>query len=118
MSIFSNINKNFDSPFTTNIPNDLEYLKLSNLMPDQCYTLVSCYINSKSKFGAHGVATVIDSDEIMFNVSLPKHLNDVIETILSNDEYIDEINKHNCKFHVKECFSNKYNRKFNTIEFE
>lgn len=118
MSKFSALNKSFESPFTAVIPDDIEYRKLSELDPTNSYTMVACFINPKSKFGEHGVATVVDGDGIMYNVSLAKHLNDVIATILADDTLIAEINNGLCTFHVRECTSKKYNRAFYTIDFD
>lgn len=118
MSRFSELNKSFESPFIAVIPDDIEYKKLSELDPNASYTMLACFINSKSKFGEHGVATVVDSDGYMFNASLPKHLNDVITTIIADDGLINEINNGLCTFHVRECTSKKYNRIFYTIDFD
>ena len=118
MSRFSELNKSFESPFTAVIPDDVEYKKLSELDPNATYTMLACFINSKSKFGEHGVASVVDTDGYMFNASLPKHLNDVITTILADDSMIDDINNGLCSFHVRECTSKKYNRVFYTIDFD
>lgn len=118
MSRFSQLNKSFESPFTAVVPDDIEYQKLSDLDPMKPYTMVACFINTKSKFGEHGVATVVDSDGIMFNASLPKHLNDVVTTILADDSLINDINNGLCTFHVRECTSKKYNRVFYTIDFD
>lgn len=117
MSVFANLNKSFESPFTVNPPEDAEYKKLSDLIPNAIYTMVSCYINPKSKFGEHGIAGVIDTDGVIFNLSLPKHLNDVVTGILGDETYIDGVNAGECKFKIKSCHSNKYNRDFITIEF-
>ena len=119
MSRFSELNKSFESPFTATIPEDIDYKKLSELNPNTTYTMIACFINSKSKYGEHGVATVADAGEgYVFNASLPKHLNDVIVTILADDSMIEDINKGLCTFHVRECTSKKYNRVFYTIDFD
>ena len=118
MSRFSELNKSFESPFTAVIPDDIEYKKLSDLDVNESYKMLACFINTKSKYGEHGVATVLDSDGYVFNASLPKHLNEVIEIILKDDGLIDEINNGTCTFHVRECTSKKYNRTFYTIDFD
>jgi hypothetical protein len=116
MSIFSDLNKTFESPFNVST-DDYEYHKLSELEQDKEYKVVNCFINPKSKFGVHGVFGVMGSEGELFNVSLPKHLNDIIMTILDNKDMITEINNGNCKFTIRECNSKKYNRVFYTIDF-
>lgn len=116
MSIFSELNKTFESPFTINT-DEYGYKKLSEMEQGKEYTVVNCFINPKSKFGIHGVFGVMDGDNELFNVSLPKHLNDIITTILDNKDMIAEINNGNCKFRIKECNSKKYNCVFHTIDF-
>lgn len=117
MSMFKNLNKNFESPFTTNIPADADYIKLGELDPQATYIMVSIFINPKSKFGAHPIAGIVTDDGEMFNLSLPKHLTAMAEEILDNEELIEGINNGECKFAVKECYSTKYDREFRTIEF-
>lgn len=116
MGIFSKLNKSFESPFKVST-DDCDYHKLSELESGVVYTVVNCFINPKSKYGEHGVFGTMDSDGELFNVSLPKHLNEVVETILENDEMINEINNKNCKFTIRECHSKKYNRAFYTVDF-
>lgn len=116
MSIFTNLNKNFESPFTT-VPADADYIKLGELDADDIHTMVSIFINTKSKFGEHPVAGIITADGEMYNLSLPKHLTSLAEEILGNEDMINAINDGECQFRVKECYSNKYNRDFRTIEF-
>ena len=65
MGLFSELNKSFESPFKVQIPGDVEFCKLADLDINAKYRLVTCYINSKSKFGAHPVAGVIDNDGIL-----------------------------------------------------
>lgn len=118
MGIFSNLNKSFESPFTTTIPEDSEYKKLSDLEQGVVYTMVGAFINPKSKYGEHPVASVIDENTgEMFFLSLPKHLTDTINEIIGNDDYIIAVNSGECKFTIRECVSKKYNRAFYTIDF-
>lgn len=117
MSLFSALNKSFESPFKVQIPDDVEFCKLADLDINGSYRLVSCYINSKSKFGAHPVAGVVDTDGILLVVSLPRHLTDVFSKILDEPMYIESINKGECYFKIKQCHSRKYNKDFLTIEF-
>lgn len=118
MSMFANLNKNFESPFVTEIPQDAPYKKLSELEDGKDYTIVSAFINPKSKYGEHPVVGVLDTyTNELFNLSLPKHLTETIKAILDSEEYIIAVNSGECKFYVKEGFSKKYNRAFSTIEF-
>ena len=117
MGLFSELNKSFESPFKVQIPSDVEFCKLDDLDDKISYRLVSCYINSKSKFGAHPVAGVVDTDGIFLVVSLPRHLTDVFTAILNEPKYIEGINAGECYFKIKQCHSNKYNKDFLTIEF-
>lgn len=117
MGIFSDLNKNFDSPFKIPFPDDVEYKKLEDLNIEESYQLVSCYVNPKSKFGAHPVAGVIDNDGIIFMLSLPKHLTNTFEIILSEPRYIDAINEGACRFKIKKCHSKKYDKDFYSIDF-
>ena len=117
MGLFSDLNKSFESPFKVQIPSDVEFCKLADLDINASYRLVSCYINSKSKFGAHPVAGVIDNDGILLVVSLPRHLTGIFENILEEPKYIEAINAGECNFKIKQCHSNKYNKDFLTIEF-
>ena len=82
MGLFSELNKSFESPFKVQIPDDVKFYKLADLDDKISYRLVTCYINNKSKFGAHPVAGVVDSDGIFLVVSLPRHLTDVFYDIM------------------------------------
>ena len=117
MGLFSDLNKSFESPFKVEIPSDVEFCKLADLDINDSYQLVSCYINSKSKFGAHPVAGVVDVDGVLLVVSLPRHLTDVFCNILDEPKYIEAINAGECRFKIKQCHSKKYNKDFLTIEF-
>ena len=117
MGMFSDLNKSFESPFKVQIPDDVKFYKLADLDDKISYRLVTCYINSKSKFGAHPVAGVVDSDGIFLVVSLPKHLTDVFYDIMDEPKYIEAINAGECHFKIKQCHSRKYNKDFLTIEF-
>lgn len=117
MGMFSNLNKSFESPFTTQIPDDSDYKKLSELDENATYTMVGVFINPKSKYGEHPVASVISEDGEMFFLSLPKHLCDVCNAILESEEMIIGVNSGDCKFTIRECVSKKYNRSFYTIDF-
>lgn len=117
MGLFSELNKSFESPFNVQIPDDVKFCKLADLDDKISYRLVTCYINSKSKFGAHPVAGVVDSDGIFLVVSLPKHLTDVFSAILNEAKFIEAINAGKCHFKIKQCHSKKYNKDFLTIEF-
>ena len=117
MGLFLELNKSFESPFKVQIPTDVEFCKLADLDINATYRLVTCYINSKSKFGAHPVAGVIDNDGILLVVSLPRHLTDVFSEILDEPKYIEAINAGECNFKIKQCHSRKYNKDFLTIEF-
>lgn len=117
MSIFANLNKSFESPFTLAFPDDVDFKKLADLDINQTYKLMNCYINTKSKYGEHPIAGVMDSDGICFNLSLPRHLNEIIRTILGSQDYINAINAGEAFFSVKKCNSKKYNKDFLTIEF-
>lgn len=116
MGIFSNLNKTFESPFKVDTT-EYDYKKLAELSLDEIYTVVNTFINPKSKYGIHGVFGVMNKDGELFNVSLPKHLNDIVSTILENGDMITEINNGNCKFTVRECESKKYNTVFYTVDF-
>lgn len=117
MGLFSDLNKSFESPFKVQIPNDVQYYKLSDLDVNDSYQLVTCYINNKSKYGAHPVAGVVDVDGVLLMVSLPRHLTDVFHDIMNEPKYIEAINAGECRFKIKECHSKKYNKDFLTIEF-
>ena len=117
MSLFAELNKSFESPFKVQIPDDVAFCKLADLADKITYMLVTCYINSKSKFGAHPVAGVVDTDGIFLVVSLPRHLTDTFDKILEEPKYIEAINAGECYFKIKQCHSRKYNKDFLTIEF-
>lgn len=116
MSIFEKLNKNFESPFKVVPPEDIEYCKLSDLQLNTKYTMLACFMNNKAKYGEHGVATCLNENTV-FNLSLPKHLNDVVRCILENEKYIQLINEEECIFYVEEKTSKKYNRTYRTIKF-
>ena len=117
MGLFSELNKSFESPFKFQIPSDMEFCKLEDLDDKVSYKLVSCYINSKSKFGPHPVAGAVDSDGIFLVISLPKHLTSIFSDILDEPKYIDGINAGECFFKIKKRHSRKYDKDFLTIEF-
>ena len=90
---------NFDS-------SNLEYITLDNYIKDGYpseFTVKAVFINNKSKFGPRAV---IVSDR--FNINVPKHLNNDISKILSNQMYIDAINAGKCGFRVSQYEDNNH----------
>lgn len=78
---------NKGSQFTYKLPEDSEFKKLSELLPDSSYRVRGLYISSKGKFGDHPVA-VGDS----FYIDLPKHLVGVVKEMIADPEVVEAIN--------------------------
>lgn len=70
---------------------DFEFKKLGELFnadrPETVFSVYGLYINRKSKFGPSPFAA---SDG--YFISLPAHMVDVVESVLSDSEAIDQMN--------------------------
>lgn len=115
--MFEELNKSFESVFTVEPPENAVYLKLVDMKPDTMYTMISCFINPKSKYGEHGVLGVQEGQNL-FWLSLPQHLTGVIKQILATPAMIEAINNGKVGFTVESFFSKKYNREGHTIKFK
>lgn len=116
MNLFSKFNKSFESPFTHAPADNAPFINLDALDASATYQLTSLWVNTKSKFGSHPVAGTTTSEGDVW-VSLPSHLLDVANTILTEEECIQAINDGNCIFKVVSYHSKKYNRDCYSIEF-
>lgn len=125
MGMFSALNKNFDSPFTSAKDfDDVPFASLEEIFKnygDLPFLIRGFWLNPKSKFGTHGVAMAEfmgdDGEVERYNLSLPAHCNESIETILATPEYIGGINDGKCVAKAVKYTAKKYNRECFTIQF-
>lgn len=78
---------------------------------DKVYKVLGLYIN-EGKFGEQGSAVLED-----VQVNLPKHLNNVIKEICSDEELVSDINAGKVGFKIYEYISKKYNVKAYSIRW-
>lgn len=98
MSILNKYNKG--TRFTFKTPESFEYInlvRLNNLYPGQIHQVNVLYINTKSRYGEHGVA-VTDTHI----VNLPNHLTETIKEMIADDEVVALANQHALGFKVYE----------------
>lgn len=95
---------------------DFQYLKLEDLYllegKDKVYKVNGLYINETSLFGKSPLGVLDDCF-----VNLPKHLIEVIEMMLQDDEVIQAINEGKVGFKIYEYTNRKYNKKCYSIEW-
>lgn len=109
---------NKESKFTAKASEEAVYVKLQDLYEsskDTAMVIHSFFKNTKSKFGENFIAFVTpEGGEQEFLVNLPKHLNNTIESIMADEETVDEINackagfkvySYEDKLHNKTCYS-------------
>ena len=87
-----------------------EYIKLGELDLSKTYPIEALFINTKGKFGDHGV--IISGDYI---VNCPEHLTEMIEDMRQDAEMVEAINQRLFDFEIYEFKSNIYNRKSHSI---
>ena len=126
MGMFEALNKSFESPFARSA--DFEKAEFINL--EALYTILGgdanpatvfdMWINTKSKFGEHGVLGVelqIEGEPMIYNVSIPSHLNGVINSIRENADYITAVNEGKCGVQVYQYHSKTYNKDCYSVKF-
>lgn len=95
---------------------DAPYLTLSELIKQNgekmIYQVRAIYFNTKSRYGAHPVIACEG-----FNVSLPKHLNEVCHKIADSVEAVEGINAGECGFIIREYTSKNYNKNAFTVDW-
>lgn len=125
MGMFTALNKNFESPFIgAKDFDDVSFVNLEEIYKnygDLPFLIRGFWLNPKSKYGTHGVAMIeimSDNGELeRYNLSLPAHCNESIETILATPDYINGINADKCVAKIVKYTAKKYNRECYTIQF-
>ena len=102
--------------FTAEIPEDLPFMKLSELgetdTPGTLYIILSMWINTKGKYGEHPV--VATSQGL---VDFPNSMTETVKEMIKDDEVIDAVNNRKLGFTVRKYHTNKYNRDAYTADF-
>lgn len=78
--------------------------------------LLMFYKNTKGKFGDEFVA-VVSFGGVVYNVNLPKHMNDTMSKMYNDDETVAEINEGKAGIKVYTYHSNTYNKDCYSVEF-
>lgn len=121
--MFGELNKVFQSPFTKSA--DFAEVEFTGLEPlfenyggEHVFKVADMWINQKSKFGAHPVAGIVNEDgDAWYNVSLPKHMTEVVEAIISTPEMVNAVNAGACGFTIREYYSKTYKKKCYSVNF-
>lgn len=119
---FTKVNRNTQSQFTYKLPENTEFVKLSdlgtkeNIDNEVPFEVRILYINSKGKFNPHPVACVVSDDKATL-VDLPENLTDTVKTIIDDPDAVEAINNGQCGFTVRSYHSSKYNRDCFTVDF-
>lgn len=99
MTILNKYNKG--NQFTFQTPEHFEYINLKELVAkygiDQTHQVNVLYINTKSRYGDHGVA--VTGTHI---VNLPNHLTNTIKEMIADAEVVELANQHALGFKVYE----------------
>ena len=96
--------------FTHETPKDMEYKTLEMLYNEnganenKVYTVWGVYINH----GHYGPQGLLITDDGYIN--LPRHLNDDVESIRTDGESIEQINKGQAGFTIYHYYSKKYKK--------
>ena len=90
---------------------NFEFCKVKELEINKEYKLLGTFINN-SEFGKQAVF-IIDGKL----VDMPNHVTEITETILNDDEMIDDINKGKIYFKTYTYTSKKYKKECYGIEF-
>ena len=108
MGKFSRLNK-FGNRFDIDL-SEAPFYKLSAIHAlrgsDEVLPLIACYINGKSRFGAHPIAVTSIEDGSLVQVDLPQHLTDTVKEMIADDELFEGIKNGECGFTVREYESN------------
>lgn len=107
MGKFSRLNK-FGNRFDIDL-SEAPFFKLSVVYRDldegEVLPLIACYINGKSKYGAHPIA-VTEVGGHLAQIDLPQHLTDTVKQMITDDELFEGIKNGECGFVVREYESN------------
>lgn len=108
MGKFSRLNK-FGNRFDIDLT-EAPFFKLSvvykDVGPDEVLPLIACYINGKSKYGAHPIAVTSIENGKLAQIDLPQHLTDTVKEMINDDELFAGIKNGECGFTVREYESN------------
>lgn len=88
------------------------YVKVSELVEGQTYVLKGCFITGDHGYGK---GAVLITDGKMVNI--PNRYVDVIQEIIDNKQFVDDINAGKCAFKYETFVSKKFNRKSYEIIF-
>lgn len=101
------------SRFTAEIPEDLHFLKLSELdESDTPFIILSMWINTKGKYGAHPVVATPSG-----LVDFPNSMTETVKEMIKDDEVIEAVNNGKLGFTIRKYHTNKYNRDAYTADF-
>lgn len=99
--------------FTTEIPKNLPFIKLSELgATNTPFIILTMWINTKGKFGAHHVIATPSGI-----VDFPNSMTETVREMIKDDEVIEAVNNGKLGFTVRKYHSNKYNRDAYTADF-
>ena len=99
--------------FTAELPEDLPFLKLSELGETNTPLIIlSMWINTKGKYGEHPVVATPSG-----LVDFPNSMAETVKEMIKDDEVIDAVNNRKLGFTVRKYHTNKYNRDAYTADF-
>lgn len=101
MSIGKKYNHNNNSDvFIFKGEKDFKYYSLKDLYkangPDQGYTFLSLFINSKSRFGKQPIAVTAK-----YYINLPEYLVEDVQNMINDPEAVDQINSGRAAFKIR-----------------
>lgn len=104
---------NRGSRFTAEIPDNLPFMKLSELGETNTpFIILTMWINTKGKFGAHPVIATADG-----LVDFPNAMTVTVREMIKDDEVIEAVNNGKLGFTIRKYHTNKYNRDAYTADF-
>lgn len=105
MGIANKYNRTYNR-FTAEIPEDLPFMKLSELGESKTpFIILAMWINTKGKFGAHPVVATPSG-----LVDFPNSMTETVKEMIKDDEVIEAVNNGKLGFTVRKYHTNKYNR--------
>lgn len=100
MSIGKKYNHNNNDVFIFKGEKDFKYYSLKDLYkangPDQVYTFLSLFINSKSRFGKQPLAVTPT-----YYVNLPEYLVEDVQDMINDPDAVDQINAGKAGFKIR-----------------
>ena len=113
--MFTNLNKN-TKLFNVDVERPI-FRKINQFSENEIVQVLGCYTNKKSTFGNEPIFIIKDYTNSIYFVNVPKHHLETLNTIITNAELVQGINKGECFIKFVTYFSKKYKKMCFDFEF-